>query len=300
MSVLEVWPNKPGEVNPQGLSRFHCGAVILQKLSAEQRWAVAMATKALEKFRAFLLADGNGLGKTWEAIATAAIAVEQGQTVLIVATRRALRANFQYGQRTIGGAYREAFDGLGLTPIILKPSQAKRQEAGGPEIFVTSYECLPFVDYDRKNTLLVLDECQALKNVTSQPGGFGAMRIGDVERVLYMTATPLDRARQLRYMARLFAPALTKTLDPTTGQEVWRRREKGRRILREYARCARRRVRPRRCEKARETFRSRGYGGASVPGSETVSVLSALSGRAQEQWGARWPPSAAARPRRAA
>jgi hypothetical protein len=202
--------------------------VILQKLSPEQSFAVAMAVDALKKFRVFLLADGSGMGKTWEAIATAAIAVEQGQTVLMVATRRALRANFQYGPRTIGGAYREAFDGLGLTPIILTPSQAKRQEARGPGIFVTSYECLPFVDYDRKNTLLVLDECQALKNVTSQPGGFGAMRIGDVERVLYMTATPLDKVRQLRYMARLFAPGLTKAVDPTTGEQVGERRDDSR------------------------------------------------------------------------
>ena len=218
MPVLEVWPNTPGQVNPQGLARFRCGPVILQKLSAHQRWAVAMATQALENFRVFLLADGTGLGKTWEAVAAAAIAVEQGKTVLFVATKRALRANFH--NKTISGAYKEACDGLGIEPHLVDAGESKRGEVKGPGLYLTTYERFPYVDFDPKATVLIMDECHAIKNIKSARGGFGAQQIQDVDSVIYMTATPMDKVNQLRYLARLFAPGMREVVDPTTGEKV--------------------------------------------------------------------------------
>jgi hypothetical protein len=180
-----------------------------------------MGTRALENFRVFLLADGTGFGKTWEAVAMAAIAVEQGKTVLFVATKRALRANFQ--NKTISGAYKEACEGLGIKPHLVDAGEAKRGEAKGPGLYLTTYGRFPFVDYDPKTTLLILDECYPLKNIKSARGGFGLQQIQDVDSVVYMTATRMDKVNQLRYLARLFAPGMREVVDPVTGEKVMER-----------------------------------------------------------------------------
>lgn len=123
--------------------------------------------------RAFLLADGTGVGKTRQIIATAdQYAKKTGKKILIVSIKGALKGSF--------------------------PADAKQMDVDLGQFELATYEDITSRKAGNGNYgLVIFDEAHNMKNLTSLRAQAGK----DITRdhTLYVTATPMDKAHHAIY-----------------------------------------------------------------------------------------------------
>jgi hypothetical protein len=177
----------------------------MKRMMPHQVQSTALAMKALnDPMRGgFLLADGPGAGKTLNAMAVAEMAAKKGKKVLIISLAQVLK--FPKGPARDTDQPQGTFATWSKNwDIPLTRFTGQALEPG--KIMLGTYEnfhkALKSVDF---NTLVVFDEGHALKNVdagsTRSLVGLDMMR--KAGQVLYMSATPADRVRDIQYLATM-------------------------------------------------------------------------------------------------
>lgn len=159
-----------------------------------------------EDERGFLLADGTGVGKTREILATAAHFADQGHPVLIFVPAGVLNipdAGPDKGKVT--GSYADDAAAMGIQTELLRfPMKVKM----GPElqpgrVYLSTYE-LSGKQRVTKDTVVIFDEAHYIKNGGgSARGEVGLAHARTAHAVLFSTATPGDQAHHLTYMRRI-------------------------------------------------------------------------------------------------
>lgn len=177
------------ELVPQGIRQF---------LSDAQVQGVAKAISAMNKDPGgFLLADGTGLGKTREILGVAEYYRAQGKKVLIVSPNEVLKPDYKKG--TVTGSFDKDARAMGIETQLNKGTTPI--QAG--EIHLTTYHNLKnaasLIDGD---TVLLLDEAHNFKNTGSAKTKYGMAMMDAADKVLYATATPVDKPEHLRYLER--------------------------------------------------------------------------------------------------
>ena len=171
---------------------------IRANLNGHQRQGVALAKGAMDSQGAFLLADSTGVGKTRQQIAIALMYAREGKRVLIVSKSGVLQPDWANGK--VSGSFAEDSEAMGVR--IKLASQRSHIRKGS--VSATTYDRLDSlaggVD---KNTVLILDEAHSFKNKSSKRSRSGIKALERADKVLYATATPIDKLEHLDYLSRL-------------------------------------------------------------------------------------------------
>ena len=169
---------------------------IAEHLDPHQRQGVATALKSLLERGGFLLADGTGAGKTRQALAVAEHYAKQGHRVIIVTKSETIKQNWK--KNTFGGSYAYDSGKMGIKLTLDRDGLSKPGSIG-----ITTYENLNQVaNRTDSNTVLIFDESHALKN-DSQRAKKGLRAIAEAKAVMFMSATPADKAEHIYYLARM-------------------------------------------------------------------------------------------------
>lgn len=149
---------------------------------------------ALEKYKegekGFLLSDGTGTGKTLQELSIAKIKADKGESVLIVTEN----------DRIINDAFKKDADLIDTEIQAIKKERDISKPLEG-NIHITTYnnlKHLKHLNFDQ----LILDESHNLKNYTSQKTKNGTTMIKNSKNVLMATATPMDKAKHIGYIAK--------------------------------------------------------------------------------------------------
>jgi late competence protein required for DNA uptake (superfamily II DNA/RNA helicase) len=173
-------------------------ADLLPHLSDHQRQGVALAKAAMDKQGAFLLADSTGVGKTRQQIAIAKMYADEGKRVLIVSKSSILQPD--WNKKKMNGAF--SADGKEMKVGIRLAAQ--RSDIRKGYVAATTYDRLDKIAGGvGKNTVLILDEAHSFKNRSSDRSRTGIKALERAEKVLYATATPIDKIDHLDYLGRL-------------------------------------------------------------------------------------------------
>jgi len=177
-------------------------------LGPEQQTGVALALRAMRTHdetgaRAFLLADGTGVGKTRQELAVAEVFRREGRPVLIVAPASVL--NVTRGQVT--GPFASDARTMGVS-LRLFSSEAPALSPG--EITMISYHQLEKVlPHVTPQTVVIYDEAHMLRNgrIFGQKASEIARIAEEITRrahaVLFATATPADKPLHIEYLWRV-------------------------------------------------------------------------------------------------
>lgn len=184
-------------------------ARLLQHLDDHQQIGVARAIEAMSSDqRGFLLADGTGVGKTREILATAEHFAKQGRSVLIVAPAAVLnipKSGEGKGQAT--GSYADDSRTMGVPyeQIRLTGKTDKGPELRAGKVYLTHYESFFYKNQVDDNTVVIFDEAHNIKNPPdmSRRGGEGQKFAAKAHAVMFATATPGDQAHHLMYAQRI-------------------------------------------------------------------------------------------------
>ncbi|SDL30208.1 DEAD/DEAH box helicase [Nonomuraea jiangxiensis] len=150
--------------------------------------------------RRVILGDDMGLGKTIQAIAALAHLHARGTTHSLVVCPASVLINWlrEIEARSSLRAYRLHGDGRTL-------AQAAWLEHGG--VAVTTYDGLHTLDTVPAVGMLVVDEAHYVKNPRTRRSQAVARWCGGVERVLFMTGTPMEnRLDEFRSLVRYLRP----------------------------------------------------------------------------------------------
>lgn len=169
---------------------------LVQHLDPHQRQWAAAAITSLEDRGGFLSADGTGAGKTRQALAVAHYYAQRGQRVVIVTKAETIKPNWK--TNVFGGSYGYDSKQMGVKVKLDRDGAVKPGEIG-----VTTYENLGQVaNHTDGNTVLIFDEAHALKN-DSQRARHGTNAAAKAKSVVFMSATPADKAVHIYYLARM-------------------------------------------------------------------------------------------------
>lgn len=91
---------------------------IARYLSPDQRHGAELAIESMERTGGFLNADGTGIGKTRQILATADHYAKSGKKVLIIAPSEVLKNDFKKG--TFAGSYADDANAMGLSPKLVR------------------------------------------------------------------------------------------------------------------------------------------------------------------------------------
>lgn len=170
------------------------------KLTAEQIHGVSLAYQALEKTGGFLLADGTGVGKTRQQLAIAKMYADQGKKVLIITPNQVARPNWKKG--TVSGSFLDDSNALGVDLKISRGRDGDPAIAKG-QITLSTYNYLSDLKSQvDKDTVIILDESHSLKNEKSQRTKHGLKMVEKAGRVVFASATPVDKPSHLPYLRK--------------------------------------------------------------------------------------------------
>lgn len=163
-------------------------------LDPHQRQGAAAALSSLEEQGGFLNADGTGTGKTRQALTVAHFYAKQGYKVIIVTKAETIKPN--WAKDTFGGSYKADATAMGVNLVLARDGFVRPGKIG-----ITTYQNLDSVkDNTNKGVILIFDEAHALKN-DSQQASLANQAIGKSHKVMFMTATPGDKAEHIYYLA---------------------------------------------------------------------------------------------------
>lgn len=178
---------------------------LVQHLDAHQRQGTAAAIQSLNDRGGFLLADGTGVGKTRQAIATAQYYAKQGLKVIIVTKNETIGKPWKNLKRNqtpvLGGSYGYDSKQMGVPVALVRKDELKGVQPG--HIGITTYQYLgSLVPNTDRNTVLIFDEAHALKNDSDQ-AKFGMRAVDRSKYTMFMSATPADKPLHIYYLARI-------------------------------------------------------------------------------------------------
>lgn len=166
-------------------------------MTEPQQQGVASAIAGMNEHGGFVLADGTGVGKTRQILGVAKAYADKGLKVLIVAPAGVLKQDWKKG--TVSGSYADDSAAMGME------TQLNRGDKGmmPGQIHMTTYENLgEFKRQVDSNTVVIYDECHALKNWQSSRAKNGKDLSSSARAVLYASATPADKPMQIGYLFR--------------------------------------------------------------------------------------------------
>lgn len=166
---------------------------LVEHLGEDQRQGVAKAIASMEKVGGFTLADGTGSGKSRQILGTAEYWASKNHPVLIIAPAGVL--NITRGKVT--GSY--ADDSAAMRVPFELAERGVPLKKG--RIYLNKYSTIDpqHVDFD---TVLILDESHALKNSQSQRTKTIMPMVRRAKAVMFVSATPADKAVHIHYMER--------------------------------------------------------------------------------------------------
>lgn len=176
-------------------------------LDENQQEGTARAIRAMgEAERGFMLADGTGVGKTREILATAAHFADKGHPVLIFAPAGVINVPDSGPDKgKVTGSYADDSAAMGVPVELLRfPMKVK----AGPElqpgkVYLSAYELIG-KQRVTKDTVVIFDEAHYIKNADkSARGEAGMAHARTAHAVLFSTATPGDQAHHLMYAKRI-------------------------------------------------------------------------------------------------
>ncbi len=168
---------------------------VLTKIQAQD---ASRVLKSMDADGAHLLANGTGTGKSFTGIAIADIYLKQGREVVWVAPASALQIDRV--KKKVGGTIKEAAE---LLKVPVKAVLSGEPIESGV-VNVMSYETFKKFQPNPER-ILFLDEAHYLKNflTQSQRGMHGVDAANQAKAVLFMTASPLDKALHIAYLEKL-------------------------------------------------------------------------------------------------
>ncbi|MEU8251596.1 DEAD/DEAH box helicase [Nonomuraea sp. NPDC048916] len=170
--------------------------------------------------RRVILGDEMGLGKTIQAIAALAHLHAEGATHFLVVCPASVLVNWvrEIEARSTLRAYRLH----GADRVVARAEWAER---GG--VAVTTFDGLHRVDSARDVAMLVVDEAHYAKNPEARRSQAVAQWCRRVDRVLFMTGTPMEnRVEEFRNLVRHLQPRLLTEVrgsDAAAGAQAFRR-----------------------------------------------------------------------------
>lgn len=163
-------------------------------LDEHQRQGAAAGIASMEKIGGFLNADGTGAGKTRQALTVASHFAKQGKRVVIVTKAETIKQD--WAKNTFGGSYGFDSKAMGIPLDLARDGNVKPGKIG-----ITTYQNLSDVDRNSgPDTVLIFDEAHALKN-DSQQAKYGMSATQKANKVMFMSATPADKAEHIYYLA---------------------------------------------------------------------------------------------------
>jgi hypothetical protein len=163
-------------------------------LDEHQRQGAAAGIASMEKIGGFLNADGTGAGKTRQALTVASHFAKQGKRVVIVTKAETIKQDWK--KNTFGGSYGFDSKAMGIPLDLVRDGNVKPGKIG-----ITTYQNLSDVDRNSgPDTVLIFDEAHALKN-DSQQAKYGMSATQKASKVMFMSATPADKAEHIYYLA---------------------------------------------------------------------------------------------------
>ena len=172
-----------------------------QHLNEFQIHGSALAVKSMDKQGGFLLADGTGIGKTRQLLAVAQTYADRGQKVVIVTANEVLGkpspTDFKNGKYT--GSFKNDAEAMGVKASLIKGDTP--MSAG--QVHLSTYSNLGKLKGQiDKNTVVLYDEAHAMKNKDSAVTGHGKAINNVAGKVLFATATPVDKILHMDYLER--------------------------------------------------------------------------------------------------
>ncbi|GGO64234.1 DEAD/DEAH box helicase [Nonomuraea cavernae] len=170
--------------------------------------------------RRVILGDEMGLGKTVQAIAAMAHLRAEGATHFLVVCPASVLVNWirEIETRSTLRVYR-------LHGAERATAQAEWPEHGG--VAVTTFDGLAKVEAAHEVAMLVVDEAHYAKNPEARRSREVARWCGRVDRVLFMTGTPMEnRVEEFRNLVRHVQPGLlaeVRSSDAAAGAGAFRR-----------------------------------------------------------------------------
>jgi hypothetical protein len=172
-----------------------------QHLNEFQVHGAALAIKSMDKQGGFLLADGTGVGKTRQLLAVAQAYADRGQKVVIVTANEVLGSPnpTEWKKGTYTGSFKNDSETMGIKASLIKGDTP--MSAG--QVHLSTYSNLGKLKGQiDKNTVVLYDEAHAMKNKDSATTKHGKA-INDVAgKVLFATATPVDKILHMDYLER--------------------------------------------------------------------------------------------------
>lgn len=158
---------------------------------------MARVIDSLDKHGGHLLADGTGVGKTRQLLASAQYYANKGKKVVIVAPAEVIKPDWKKG--TAGGSYAKDGQTMGISA---KLSKGNEPLSFGKVHLTTYNELGKLKDQVDQNTIVMFDESHALKNANSKRGKDGRDISFKAGGVLYATATPADKPLHIAHLIR--------------------------------------------------------------------------------------------------
>lgn len=184
---------------------------VREHLNETQVQGAASAIRSMDAHGGFLLADGTGVGKTRQILAVAQTNALRGKKILIVAPKEVFQPDWKKG--TITGSYANDSKAMGLDVALNNGTETLK--AG--QINLTSYDRIAKLKSQiDKDTVILFDESQALKNWGSARAKHGSEMSKAAGQVMYATATPADKPLHITHLFR------AKVFGDKKWEETWR------------------------------------------------------------------------------
>ncbi|NOY58903.1 MAG: DEAD/DEAH box helicase family protein [Calditrichaeota bacterium] len=174
-------------------SEDHLHPSISGILKPHQRDGVNLAIESIDKNGGFLLADGTGAGKTMQELAIAAYYADRENKPALIITEN---------DRIIKDAFEKDAAVLGVEIERFKGNIEDNK------IYVATYHDLTRkkipLSIGSRLSVLIFDESHNLKNFDKSAKAKNGIRLAEYSaRVLYASATPLDKPQQIYYLNKL-------------------------------------------------------------------------------------------------
>jgi len=172
--------------------------------------AKALAAMNDQARRAFLLADGTGVGKTRQALAVAEAFRREGRLVVVFTPNEVVGKPWEAkslkahgGKAVITGSYAQDAAAMGISVNLWRPKDGPMPLSG---IVLTTYTYMtdPAIT-ENHNAVYVFDESHALKNASAGTALAvkGRTLANASYATLFMSATPADKPTHIEYLARI-------------------------------------------------------------------------------------------------
>lgn len=172
-----------------------------QHLNEFQLHGAALAIQSMDKQGGFLLADGTGIGKTRQLLTVAQTYADRGHKVVIVTANEVLGSPnaTEWKKGLYTGSFKNDGATMGVDAKLIKGDVPLNKG----DVHLTTYNNLGKLKKQvDKDTIILYDEAHAMKNKDSATTKHGKEINNVAGKVLFATATPVDKVLHMDYLER--------------------------------------------------------------------------------------------------